>query len=93
MKKDELADKLNELLGIDVDWKKMTLKDLEEIYNALHGEKILRLATRIAKKKISKAIETVETLASELEEEGGIFGFGIIPRIKKKVMEGGEKEE
>lgn len=93
MRKDELAEKLNELLGVDVEWKKLSLKDLEKIYDALTSEKVVVLALKLIKGKTAKLSEKISTLMAELgEEEGGFFGFGIIPRIRKKVISGGEKE-
>lgn len=98
--KEELSEDLNNHLGLDVDFTKMLKDDLLTLHECLLEEEEEPVVAaelfssplkNILNKKLSDKpvgdltlMELVQNLFPALKKKGGIFGFGLIPSLRRK---------
>ena len=90
--KDELSEKLNELLDLEleIDFTKLNKDDLEQFWEFMShspnlislGVKTLRGAVRrdLLEKPLKELLDVPEN-----EEKGGPLGFGLLPRAQARI--------
>jgi len=102
MKKEDLADRINELLGLDLgSLEKMTKEDLESLLKVI-GEpsNLIRIGWKNLRDKAKKEIleelmgrpildEILKGVPAKEEEreDRGPLGFGVIPRARARIRE------
>jgi len=64
VKKEEMAELINEFLGVDVDWKKMPKTELEKLYKFLNNPRdiISRLIDTMGTEEFLKCLKEVYAL-------------------------------
>jgi len=96
LNKRELADRVCEILGLELEsLTKMSKSDLEKLAKFLDDpQNLIRLGVKRLREKargqIAESVKQVlerpiiELISEEREDRGGIFGLGIIPSILKR---------
>jgi hypothetical protein len=90
--KEELAQSLNQILGIDIDWSKLKKEDLEKLHSLLSDPMaLINMAGKIGREKLRSVIDRplrdfierpiVEEISDKIgsRQGGGLFGFGVLP--------------
>ena len=93
--KEELSDKLNEILGLEetVDFSKMTKEDLEKLVDYFSDPaNMLRTAIKNMRGRAKRELlerplkdlleaDLIGIILGKRERKGGLFGFGILDRV------------
>ena len=91
MTKEELSDRLNEVLDLEdeVDFTRMTKEDLERLVTALDPARLIQTGIKQLRSKARRDLleRPLKDLLDKpfleriVEREEGFFGLGILPRI------------
>jgi len=74
MKKEEISQRINELLQTKIDFTKLTNAELDQLTNALANvANVLQVAARAGRQRILS------------DSKGGLFGFGLLPGLLEEV--------
>lgn len=106
MTKEELSDRLNEILGLEetVDFTKMTKEDLEYLLKVVDDpSSLIRIGWKNLRDKAKKEIleelmgrpfldEVLKGVPTKEEGKGGLLGLGIVPSIRKILSKETTKE-
>jgi len=98
--KEELSDRLNDLLGVEdsIDFAKMTKEDLDRLIKVVaEPSNLIRIGWKNLRNKAKKEIleeligrpfldEVLKGIPSK-EEGKGPLGFGILPSVRKNIQE------
>ena len=94
--KEELSEKINEILGLEdtIDFSKMTKEDLESLLKVVEEPaNLIRMGWKNAREKVKKEVleeilgrPILEEILSKTGEEGegdkGPLGFGVLPKLR-----------
>jgi hypothetical protein len=85
--KENLSDKLNVMLGTDVDWSKMPKEELEKLVQHFEDPVVLiqigikNLKSKAKEDILGRRLGDILDSSTILEKKGGPLGFGILPAI------------
>lgn len=95
MNKDELSEKMNELLDLDeeIDFTRLIKTDLEALYEFVsNSSNLIALGVKSLRGKVRKDLleRPLKDLLEVPEdgEDGGPLGLGILPRIRNRRRQG-----
>lgn len=94
--KEELSDRLNELLKIEVDFSKMTKADLKALINVFSDPSaIIELGIKQIRDKAKKEIleKRLGDILDLPKKGGGPLGLGILPTILNRDKRFGKKHQ